>query len=128
MPIHDSLVALAAAALNSTSGTCNCHVGTSACHTPQITVSSTPDYNLLCPVGEEALNPFLGHASDAIELQFQQESLVWDLVEGLREVQEGHVCLAALVDFSYNHMLGHVPSRSVAFCRNASCGNCVGHQ
>ena len=41
------------------------------------------DYNLLYPVGEKVLDPFVAHASDAIELQFQQESLVRDLVKGL---------------------------------------------
>ena len=34
-------------------------------------------------VGEEVLNPCVGLASDAIETQFKQETLVWDLVKGL---------------------------------------------
>ena len=40
------------------------------------------EYHLLGSVGEEVLNPSLGFASDAIEIQLQQETLVWDLVKG----------------------------------------------
>ena len=42
------------------------------------------DYHQLGSVGEEVLNSSFGLASDAIEIQLHQETLVWGLVKGLR--------------------------------------------
>ena len=39
-------------------------------------------------VREEVINPSIGLALDAIEIQFQQKTLVQDLVKGFREVQK----------------------------------------
>ena len=47
----------------------------------------TFDYHLLGSVGEEVLNSSFGLASDAIEIQLHQETLVWGLGKGCREVQ-----------------------------------------
>ena len=43
------------------------------------------EYHLLGSVGEEILIPALNLASDAIEIQFQQETLVWDLVKAFEK-------------------------------------------
>ena len=40
------------------------------------------DYHLLGSGGEEVLSPSLGLASDAIEIQLQQEMLALDFVKG----------------------------------------------
>ena len=45
------------------------------------------DYHLLGSVGEEALSSSLGFASDTIEIQLQQEMLVWDFIKGFPEVR-----------------------------------------
>ena len=45
------------------------------------------EYHRLDSVGGEVLNLSLGLVSDAIEIQLQQEMLVWDLVKGFWEVK-----------------------------------------
>ena len=56
--------------------------------------------HLLSPVREKVISLPLGLASDTVEIQFQQETLVCDLVKGFREVQKDSVCLATIVNFT----------------------------
>ena len=46
------------------------------------------DYHLLGSTGEEVLNPSLCLASDAIEIQLQQETLLSDIVKGFQDLKK----------------------------------------
>ena len=55
--------------------------------------------DLLGATTEEVGDPLVGLSSDPIVVQLDKEALVWDLIKGLGEVKQDHVCLASAVNF-----------------------------
>ena len=64
------------------------------------------NYDALCPSNEEVGDPFMDVFVDAIQSELPKESLVWNRIEGLGEIQYCDIDLVALVSLLHEVVCG----------------------